>query len=48
MEIRQGACQFVKRIVPSDVFTENEAPIGLPKRRGVDRSRLYVQLLAGR
>src|SRR5262249_61363680 len=45
---QQRACQFVERVVPSDVFAENQTPIGLPNRRGMDRSRLYVQLLSRR
>src|SRR6266851_749698 len=39
---QQCARQFVERIVPSHVFAENQALIRLPKRRGVNRSSLYV------
>src|SRR6266404_858776 len=39
---QQCARQFVKRIVPSDVFAEDQALIRPPKRRGMDRSGLHV------
>src|SRR4051794_6817604 len=45
---QQRSRQFVERIVPSHVFAQNKALIRPPERRGVDCSRLHVQLLSRR
>src|SRR5271155_4425990 len=45
---QQRARQFVERVVPSYIFSENQALIRLPKRRGMDRASLHVQRLARR